>query len=505
MQIISYELSHLITLSISTLFLISLGCFTAVVPSVPFYLHFLGAPPSFLGMVVSSYSMGQIIGSPISGWLNDRFESRTLLTISSLVGLFASTIYAAAPNHWYVLISRLTTGLSAGMEFTSELAFIARNTTTEERTTYLASVTAVNVIGFILGPALTTVLSMLDFEFMGFKINEYTGPGWLLVMMFTTDVLMIRYFFQDSSPVVVEADIKSCRDDELTSRLLENGGEKKGVSYGSISKVDDNVGEMERGLTPVCTQQQQQGPPSLKLVILVLIFTQFTLMCAWSVLETITSPLAYDSFGWGVRSCNILFTCGGAASLLAYISFVVASKWIEDRYLIVYALIACFVGLVLMIHWSIPIVLPYKYCFLAGYLIMNAGFMTGRPVTFALYSKLVPPECQGKYLGWMVAGGSSARTLGPFVAVYLYYHIEGGWKNTLSLFGSEGVIMVICLVLVISIWPLLLPHAKPDVKTSSIKEDKQLLDKSSDVKSSHSATSATGDISLHVDETQLAQ
>ena len=136
---------------------------------------------------------------------------------------------------------------------------------------------------------------------------------------------------------------------------------------------------------------------------------------------------------------------------------------------------------------------------------MNAGFMTGRPVIFALYSKLVPSEFQGKYLGWMVAGGSAARTIGPFVAVYLYYHIEGGWKNTLALFGSEGAIMVLCLMLVISMWPLLLPPAKPDVKTSSIKEGKQLLDKSSDVKSSHSNTSATGDISLHVDETQLAQ
>ena len=86
--------------------------------------------------------------------------------------------------------------------------------------------------------------------------------------------------------------------------------------------------------------------------------------------------------------------------------------------------------------------------------------MIGRPVTFALYSKLVPSEYQGKYLGWMVAGGSAARTLGPLMAVYLYYHIKGPWKNTFFLFGSEGVIMVICLVLVILLWPHLLPTSK---------------------------------------------
>mmetsp|Transcript_36855 Transcript_36855/g.68293 ORF Transcript_36855/g.68293 Transcript_36855/m.68293 type:complete len:217 (+) Transcript_36855:428-1078(+) len=96
-------------------------CFTAVVPSVPFYLEVLGAPPSFLGLVVSFYSVGQLIGSPVAGWLNDRVESKALLTLSSLIGLVSSTLYAAASNHWFILLSRLMTGISAGMEFTTEL------------------------------------------------------------------------------------------------------------------------------------------------------------------------------------------------------------------------------------------------------------------------------------------------------------------------------------------------------------------------------------------------
>ena len=33
-------------------------CFTAVSPSVPFYLEYLNAPSKFLGWVVSSYSLG---------------------------------------------------------------------------------------------------------------------------------------------------------------------------------------------------------------------------------------------------------------------------------------------------------------------------------------------------------------------------------------------------------------------------------------------------------------
>ena len=126
-------------------------CFTAVVPSVPFYLEVLGAAPSFLGWVVSFYSLGQIVGSPTAGWLADKLSSQRMLTMSSTLGLVSSTLYAVAPNYWFVLLSRFLTGISAGMEFTTELTYIARNTTEKERTTFLASVTAVNVVGFIMG------------------------------------------------------------------------------------------------------------------------------------------------------------------------------------------------------------------------------------------------------------------------------------------------------------------------------------------------------------------
>jgi len=306
--------------------------------------------------------------------------------------------------------------------------------------------------------------------------------------MFLLDLIMIRCFYKDSS--LTDDDNSS---NASASSLLENEKKEGATSYGAISE-EEEIEHIESGTKPAASQEP--APPSLTLV-LSLIFIQFTVMCAWSVLETITSPLAFDSFGWSVQECNILFTCGGAASLLAYVSFVIASKWIEDRWLIVFALIACFVGLILMIHWTLPILPPYKYCFLAGYLIMNAGFMTGRPVTFALYSKLIPSQYQGEYLGFMVAGGSVARTLGPFVAVFLYYHMEAPFKNTLALFGSEGAIMITCLVLVISLWPSLLPR-KPKVQKAG-NEGKRLLDKSSDGPYTHSG-SANGDISMNVDD-----
>ncbi|CAB9517830.1 Major facilitator superfamily domain-containing protein 8 [Seminavis robusta] len=452
-------------------------CFTAVVPSVPFYLEILSAPPSFLGWVVSFYSVGQLIGSPTGGWLADKMSAKCLLTISSTLGFVSSVIYSLAPAYMLILVARWLTGISAGMEFATELAFIAKNTTKKQRTIYLASVTAVNVVGFILGPALAGALSTLNVTIMGITVDKYTGPGWLLAIMFVVDICMVQGLFKDmelpKNKKSLRSSSTSSSSTEEQNGLLEKQQQGKGVSYGGVSHEDDEddddgVDAETKEMMALQPLRESQRPPALPLV-LGLIFVQFTVMCAWSVLETITSPLAADSFGWDVQDCNLLFTGGGAVSLVAYVIFVVSSKWVQDRWLIVYALIVCVIGQMLAINWHqlewVPQpfldILPstFRNRFVAGYMIMNAGFMTGRPVTFALYSKLIGSEYQGKYLGWMVAGGSAARTLGPFAAVALYYQIKAAGVNLLALFGSVAIFHVACLFLVLGLWKSLLPSA----------------------------------------------
>mmetsp|Transcript_1035 Transcript_1035/g.2079 ORF Transcript_1035/g.2079 Transcript_1035/m.2079 type:complete len:547 (+) Transcript_1035:232-1872(+) len=431
-------------------------CFTAVVPSVPFYLQVLMAPPSFLGWVVSFYSLGQIFGSPLGGWMTSKLTSKNILTISSTIGFLSSTLYATAPVYMWILISRLFTGISAGMEFTTELTFIARNTTPQERTTFLASVTAVNVVGFIMGPALGTILATVDIEIFGLKIDQYTGPGWLLAGMFLVDLVMVRGWFQDHE-LVIDANSDDEHETEQT-KLLGKEANGKTSSYGGTRDANNNC-------TSAKIFEGNKPPPSLSLVM-TLIMVQFVIMCGFSVLETITSPLASDHFDWDVQACNLLFTGGGFVSLIAYVVFVVASRWVADRWLIVYALTLCFIGQILSIDWTslswaprwmTTMMPPYLNRFLTGYMVMNAGFMTGRPVTFALYSKLIPSQYQGTYLGYMVAGGSAARTLGPFAAVALYYGVQTAGVNLLALFGSVGLFHLVCLLLVVWQWPRLLP------------------------------------------------
>lgn len=463
-------------------------CFTAVAPSVPFYLEYLEAPPEFLGWVVSSYSLGQILGSPLAGRWNDHCSSKRLLIISAWVGLLSSILYSLAPGYHYLLMSRLITGISAGFELTTELTFIANHTTMKERTAFMASVTACNVVGFIVGPNLSSVLAMLNIKFLGLEIDQYTGPGWLLAAMFLISLVLLELVFTDEDPYYKATDKKkelsstsTNSDNKSVAELLDDhhhhNNNNRTEKLLSSEKSDDATMDLEpRGgcrdvVDGYCAFEDEDSMiknndppphPSL-LLVMILIFVQFSIMCGFSLLETITSPLVEEEFGWTVRDCNILLACGGAFSLTVYGTFLALSKRLQDRQLVLAALVLCTLGFLLAVDWNslgwMPIepLLPYKIRFLVGFNLIYGGFITGRPIVIALYSKLIDQHHQGQYLGWMVAGGSAARTLGPFYAVYFYYEIDGSGNNLVSLFGSVGLFHIVCILLLIYQWPHLLP------------------------------------------------
>lgn len=439
-------------------------CFTAVAPSVPFYLEYLGAPTQFLGWVVSSYSLGQIIGGPMAGPLSNNMSSKSLLLISSVAGLFSSLLYAVAPGFSYVLISRLLTGVSAGLELTTELTFIANNTSMGERTAFMTSVTACNVLGIIVGPTLASVLASLNLQILGLHVDQYTGPGWLLAAMFLLSLLLLHLFFVDPADEIKQPSCMKMGGLEMNKKENLLSDDTVGDQMEDVEATRHEILAHSEGNGYNAFKDENDSPiedprPSL-LLVLVLIFVQFSVMCGFSLLETISSPLVEDEFGWSVQDCDLLLTCGGAFSLTVYGMFLVASKRVQDRQLLLASLVLCLFGFLLAVDWGrldwMPTLiaprLSYKIRFLIGFALIYGGFITGRPIAFALYSKLIPQQYQGQYLGWMVAGGSTARTLGPFFAVYLYYDIEGTGNNLFALFGPVGLLHVACILLVLYQW-----------------------------------------------------
>lgn len=161
------------------------------------------ANASFLGWVIASYSLGQMVASPLFGlWSNHRPRKEPLVASLS-VSVAASCLYAyvhlpAAHNKYYLLAARGLLGFGAGMQhpesgteraanileptrrasswhrgggwagpalpcpphepciFTGNVAvvrsYIAGATSLQERTSAMANTSACQALGFILGP-----------------------------------------------------------------------------------------------------------------------------------------------------------------------------------------------------------------------------------------------------------------------------------------------------------------------------------------------------------------
>ncbi|PNI51947.1 MFSD8 isoform 54 [Pan troglodytes] len=102
-----------------TMFLSSVG-FSIVMMSIWPYLQKIDptADTSFLGWVIASYSLGQMVASPIFGlWSNYRPRKEALI-VSILISVAANCLYAylhipASHNKYYMLVARGLLGIGA--------------------------------------------------------------------------------------------------------------------------------------------------------------------------------------------------------------------------------------------------------------------------------------------------------------------------------------------------------------------------------------------------------
>src|SRR5512140_126700 len=84
--------------------------FAMILPLLPFYALELKASPVVIGLILSSFSVAQLISAPLWGRVSDRYGRRPAL----LIGLFASaaayTVFGLATRVWLLFASRIIQG-----------------------------------------------------------------------------------------------------------------------------------------------------------------------------------------------------------------------------------------------------------------------------------------------------------------------------------------------------------------------------------------------------------
>ena len=149
-----------------TIFVNLIG-FGIIIPLLPFYAQTFGASPLVIGLLFAIFSLCQLIAAPALGDLSDRYGRRPVL-IFSLLGTVASFVMLALAQTLTVLfLARIVDGLSGGNISTAR-AYVADITEPKDRARAYGLIGAAFGLGFILGPALSGVLSKVS----------YTAPIW---------------------------------------------------------------------------------------------------------------------------------------------------------------------------------------------------------------------------------------------------------------------------------------------------------------------------------------
>ncbi len=146
---------------------VNLVGFGIIIPLLPFYAQTFGASPFVIGLLFASFSLSQLVASPLLGELSDRWGRRPVL-ILSLVGTVVSFVMLALAHNLAMLFAaRIVDGLSGG-NITTARAYIADITAEEDRARAFGILGAAFGLGFIVGPALSGLFVRIS----------YTAPIW---------------------------------------------------------------------------------------------------------------------------------------------------------------------------------------------------------------------------------------------------------------------------------------------------------------------------------------
>ncbi|MDQ2936167.1 MAG: MFS transporter [Acidobacteriota bacterium] len=356
---------------IFTTVFIDLVGFGIVIPVLPFYAEGtrFNATPRTVGILFASYSVMQLIFSPVLGRLSDKYGRRPVLLISIIGTGIGFLFLGFATTLWMLFVGRILDGITGGNISTAQ-AYIADITTKEERAKGMGLLGAAFGLGFIFGPAIGGILSR-----WGVAVPFLFAAG----LCFANAVLL--YF---TLPETVTRD--------HPARVSAAGG---------------------RGLSQLIESLMQ---PRLGFVLII----YFLFIVAFSIMTTSFSLYTMFRFGYDAQHNGYLFAYVGVLAVIIQGGLIgrLVKRFGELPLVVVGALL--FAGSL----FAVPFIGPARGGLL-GLLIGGGIFSIGNslsgPALTSLASKSVGPAEQGGVLGVTQSAASLARAVGPSLAALLIH------------------------------------------------------------------------------------
>ncbi|KAL1777956.1 major facilitator superfamily domain-containing protein 8 [Sigmodon hispidus] len=407
------------------MFLSSVG-FSIVIMSIWPYLQKIDqtADASFLGWVIASFSLGQMVASPLFGlWSNYRPRKEPLI-VSIFISVAANCLYAyvhlpAAHNKYYMLMARGLVGFGAG-NVAVVRSYIAGATSLQERTNAMANTSTCQALGFILGPVFQTCFALIGekgvtWDTIKLQINMYTAPVLLGAFLGILNIILILFILREH-------------------RVDDSGRQCKSINF-----PKENTDEV---------QIPEGSIDQVAVVATNILF--FVVLFIFALFETILTPLTMDMYAWtqeqAVLYDGIILAVLGVEAVVVFMGVKLISKSYVGS-----SISNTTFGEIIIDLWNSPredhseqptgCPIEQAWClntpvihlaqFLTAAVLVGIGYPACNVMSYTLYSKVLGPKPQGMYMGWLSASGSAARILGPVFISHVYTYLGPRWAFSL--------------------------------------------------------------------------
>jgi multidrug resistance protein len=353
-----------------------------VIPLLPFYAKALGGNGIALALgglryelgigqitalLVSAYTVAQLVSAPMWGRFSDRHGRRPALVIALMASAVAYVIFGYATSLWVLLLSRVVQGAGGGTVGVIQ-AYVADATRPEDRAKSLGWLSAATNAGVALGPVIGSWMQHFGRE----------APGLLAAALCLVNVLFAWRFLRESR-----------EQPALTATGSHRAVPAKRSSGQAVARVLSHPAE-----------------PASRLITIYAI--------AIGAFQGVTSILAlFLAARFGVTEATIgyFFMYIGIISVVARAAILgkLVDRLGEAR--------LSRVGLVLMAVGLGALPLTRNYWQLAAAVaLMPLGTAFTFPCVTAMLSRVISKHERGLYMGVQQTFGGAARAIFPMIA-----------------------------------------------------------------------------------------
>jgi MFS family permease len=362
-----------------------------ILPLLPFFATRLGAGGLMVGLLVSSFSLAQLISAPMWGRLSDKWGRKPVIIASLAASAISFTVFGFAHSLLVLFLSRIVQGAGGGTVGVIQ-AYVADATKPEERTKALGWLSAATNFGVAIGPVLGGYFATLGKQQVAAGNWAQWGgdaaPGLAAAALCLINIGFAWKYLPESRVKAIPV-----------AGAAPPAPRKTGASMAAVSRVMSHPGDA----------------PSR------LIWIYAIAIGAFQGLTSILALFLNKKFNANEATMSLLFAYVGVMSVITRV-FVLGKMvdWLGEARL-------SRLGTVLLAFGTVT--LPFAPS--VGWAALSIAFWPlGTAFTFpavtAMLSKVISTEDRGLYMGVQQTFGGASRVIFPIALGWAFDHMVPG-------------------------------------------------------------------------------